>query len=621
MNTPFTDFKTAEISPEKQKSYFVEPNHIDKLISQKASWISGERGSGKTTILRHLQKTFNSSEKLEYIGIYYRFETANVTALNNPEWSVEKNIRMFSQYMAAILGKLLCEELDAIKKERKIIYKCECDICQWLSQEIEMDHVGNIDSYAQLAKLLERVRGKTVTNLGNGKAVCYFDYTTFISRFCEEIRREEVFSNTCFCMLFDEFENLTYTEQRVVNSMVKASSYFLTYKVCMRPEGYLTKDTVAEREQLIVGHDYEEIDYVRDVIGTEKEVRRHLRQICSNRLEYFYRLKDVEYRSEDLKIDSYLEFIDTEKIIASWERIEEYKEGLKQKLRQLYPSSQSSIDQIDNVIDLKLILMLHEKGKKDEQDIFYSIENNTDTYKNWLHNYKYNIMFQIISECEQTKKYCGFNVFVKLSNNNTRKILEILHYAFGDYDNSGKRYKEISVTRQTDAVNRVANASFDQINYIPYNGYKAKNLANTLGNIFREFVTDVQVKRFEVNHFSIRNTGSLDERKMQEIRAVLHDSIVWGVLIPSKANKVRKKGDIVFDGRDYMLHPIFSPYFKISYRKRQKWEFNDFEVYAMLQPVQRSFIKSFSDNIIEGSGLTEGIYIQGNMEFDGNGFI
>lgn len=620
MNTPFTDFKTAEISPEKQKSYFVEPKHIDKLISQKASWISGERGSGKTTILRHLEKTFNSSEKMGYIGIYYRFETANVTALNNPEWPVNRNVMMFSQYMAAILGKLLCGVLDTIKKERKIIYEYECDICHRLSQDIELDHVESIDSYVQLAELLERVRGKTVKNLLNGNAVCYFDYTTFLPGFCEDLRREKVFKNTCFCMLFDEFENLTYTEQRVVNSMVKASSYFLTYKVCMRPEGYLTKDTVSEREQLIVGHDYEEIDYVRDIIGTEKEVRKHLRQICANRLEYFYRLKDVQYQPEDLEIDSYLEFVDTEKIIASWERIEEYKEDLKQKLRQLYPSSQSSIDHMENVIDLKLISVLYEK-KKNEQDIFDSIENNTDTYKNWLHNYKHNIMFQIISECEQTKKYCGFNVFVKLSNSNTRKILEILHYAFGDYDNSGKRYKEISVIRQTDAVNRVANEAFDQINYIPYNGYKAKNLANTLGNIFREFVTDIQAKRFEVNHFSIKNSGSLDEKKMQEIRDVLHDSIVWGVLIPSKATKIKNKGDIVLDGRDYMLHPIFAPYFKISYRKRQKWEFSDFEVYTMLQPVQRKYVKSFSRNIVKDLGSTEGIYIQENMEFDENGFI
>lgn len=615
MNTPFTDFKATEISPEKQKSYFAEPKYIDKLISQKASWISGERGSGKTTILRHLEKTFNSSGDLKYIGIYYRFETANVTALNNPDLLVDKNMMMFSQYMAAILGKLLCKVLDTIKKERGIVYKWECDICQGLSQDMELDNVEKIDSYTLLADVLERIRRKILINLRNGRSTCYFEYTTFLNEFCEKLKSEELFENTCFCVLLDEFENLTYTEQRVINSMIKASSYILTYKVCMRPEGYLTKETVAEREQLIVGHDYEEIDYVKDIIGGEKEVRKHLRQICANRLDYFYKLKNVHYNMEDLEIDRYLEFVNTEKIIASWEHIEEYKEELKEKSQQLYPSNQRSIDKITSAIDLKLILMLHEKNK-DEQEIFYNIENKTDTYKNWLHNYKHNIIFQIISECEQTKEYCGFNVFIKLSNSNARKILEILHYAFGDYDNSGKRYKKISVKRQTNAVNRVANAAFDQINYIPDNGYKAKNLANTLGNIFREFVTDTRVKRFEVNHFSIKNTGSLGEEKLKELKEVLHDSIVWGVLIPAKANKIKNVGDIVFDGRDYMLHPIFAPHFKISYRKRQKWEFSDNDVYIMLQPVKRNFVKSFSHNVNKDSNMAEGAYIQEEMEFD-----
>ena len=65
MNTPFIDFKATEISPEKQKCFFVEPKHIKRVISPKASMIIGERGSGKTTLLRHLEKSFNHSETLD----------------------------------------------------------------------------------------------------------------------------------------------------------------------------------------------------------------------------------------------------------------------------------------------------------------------------------------------------------------------------------------------------------------------------------------------------------------------------------------------------------------------------------------------------------------------------
>ena len=358
MNTPFIDFKATEISPEKRVSYFVEPKHIQKLISPKASFVIGERGSGKTTILQHLEKVFNQSEKLEYLGIYYRFETAHTKALTNPEMSEDQNISAFSQAMAAIIGKLLCGILQEIRDERHLTYEKEEQICKKVAEDIELQIEQNIATFTQLENVLERIRKKTLINVQNGQSVCYLDYTTFVSGFCEELRKENLFRDTCFCVLLDEYENLTYSEQRVVNSFIKASSYYLTFKVCMRPDGFLTKNTVAEKEQLIFGHDYEEFDYVRDIVGTEKEVKQHLRKICSHRLTYFYGQKQIQCDKEALEIDNYLDIVKEEDEIASWERIDEYKDELKSKLKLKFPDRSVDINQISNVIDLKLIFIL-----------------------------------------------------------------------------------------------------------------------------------------------------------------------------------------------------------------------------------------------------------------------
>lgn len=596
MNTPFTDFKATEISPEKQNSYFVEPKHLKKLISPKASIIFGERGSGKTTILRHLEKSFNQSRQFKYIGIYYRFETAHAKGMSNSAMSIEQNIMAFSQSISAIIGKLLCRVLDEIKKNKQIVYIKEEKICKRLVEEIDIKINEDINTFEQLEWVLERVRKKTLKDIQNGISKCYFEYTSFLSEFCEELRKEEIFKDTCFCVLLDEYENLTYSEQRVVNSLIKSSSYFLTYKVCMRPEGFLTKDTVAEKEQLIFGHDYEEFDYVKDIVGGEKEIKEHLRKVCSNRLEYFYNQNSVQYEKLELNIDSYLDIIKEEADIASWERSGEYRNELRKKLYSIFSDYQDTIEGMDSVLDLKLALMLEAKGYN-QKEIFDNINKKSEKYSNWIHNYKYNLLFQVIAECEQTKKYCGFDTFIKLSNNNARTILEILHYAFGDYDLSNSTYNRISVKRQTDAINKVAEASFEQINYIPANGYKAKNLANALGNLFSEMLKDKRAKKFEVNSFSIKSTKQLSDDMIAELKAVLHDCIVWGVLIPSKANKVKNLGDIVFDGRDYILHPIFAPYFKISYRKRQKCELKDFDVYSMLRPKPRNEIAMISKEI------------------------
>lgn len=596
MNTPFIDFKATEIAPEKQTCFFVEPRYIKGVISPKASVIIGERGSGKTTLLRHLEKLFNHSANLEYIGIYYRFETAYVKALNNPEMSTDQNISAFSQSLAAILGKLLCHILEEIKENRGIEYQLEEEICKRLTMDIELPIAENVSSYKQLAEVCESIRKKILINLQNDINTCYFEYTSFVNHFCEELRKESLFSETCFCVLLDEYENLTFSQQRVVNSYIKSSSYYLTYKVCMRPDGFLTKDTVADKEQLMIGHDYEEFDYVKNVVGSEKDVKEHLRKICANRLDYFYRQQKIQFDKKDLEIDSYLDIVKDETDIESWERIGEYKEQLRQVLRKRYPNKIEIIDTL-NVIDLKLIYILYEK-KYSEEDIFENICSLTEKYKNWIHNYKKNIIFQITSECEQTKKYCGFDTIIKLSNSNARTVLEIMHYAFGELSDVEKVYKRISVKRQTDAVNKVAVSSFEQIDYIPYNGYKEKNLANALGNLFADFLKDSRAKKFEVNSFSI-TISKMDDEKNKELKTILRDAVVWGVLIPSKANKIKNKGDIVLDGRDYMLHPIFSPYFKISYRKRQKCELRDVDIYSMLFPKSRKELSKESGAILD----------------------
>lgn len=594
MNSPFIDFKATEITPEKQKLYFVEPNYIKKLISPKATLIFGERGSGKTTILKHIEKVFNNSDKLEYIGIYYRFETANVKALNNPEMTNEQNILAFSQSISAIIGKLLCGILVEIKSNKYISYANEESICKKMVSYIDIHDNIKAKSFLELAEIFEYIRRKTLINLQNGKAVCYFDYTTIISEFCSELRNEIIFNSTCFCVLLDEYENLTFSEQKVINSFIKASSYFLTYKVCMRPEGFLTKLTLADKEQLIFGHDYEKIDYVQDIVGNSNEVKDHLRKICCQRIKYFYDQNFIKYYENDLDIDNYLEIVDDETTIATWDRIEEYKDSLNEKLKQFI--KKNGVEVFDNVIDLKLIFILLEKNYKFDE-IVENLNDRTNKYKNWLHNYKHNIYFQIISECEQSKNYCGFETFIKLANSNTRTMLEILHYAFGDYNNHGLVYNKINVKQQTEAIVRVAKDSFEQINYIPINGYKTKNLVNALGNLFIECLKDKRAKKFEVNSFSIKATKMMSNDKMEELNSVLHDAIMWGVLIPTKANKVKNPGDIVYDGRDYVLHPIFSPYFGISYRKRQKCELKDIDVYSMLHPKPSSEIKDISKNI------------------------
>lgn len=184
-----------------------------------------------------------------------------------------------------------------------------------------------------------------------------------------------------------------------------------------------------------------------------------------------------------------------------------------------------------------------------------------------------------------------------------------MYYAFGELDTTDNVYPKISVVRQTEAVKRIAKYSIDEINYIPFNGYKVRNLVNSLGNLFNMFLNDKRAKKFEVNNFSIRSTTMLEE-ETKELRAVLKDAVVWGILIPTTVTKKKQSSNMVFDDRDYILHPIFAPYFQISYSKRQKCELDDRWVYLMLKAVPSSVISNINKNILE-----EDVYYQQKFEW------
>ena len=151
MNSPFTDIKAQEIPPEKQGKFFVTPKHIEKLISSKAMFIQGERGSGKTTILRHLEEKFNHSEDLKYMAVYFRFETAYMKSLNNPELSIDQNISEFSQAIVAIVARQFCGVLKEICKKNVELSQREHSICAKVGMLLDVEVNGNINSFLQIS--------------------------------------------------------------------------------------------------------------------------------------------------------------------------------------------------------------------------------------------------------------------------------------------------------------------------------------------------------------------------------------------------------------------------------------------------------------------------------------
>ena len=73
---------------------------------------------------------------------------------------------------------------------------------------------------------------------------------------------------------------------------------------------------------------------------------------------------------------------------------------------------------------------------------------------------------------------------------------------------------------------------------------------------------------------------------------------MWGILISEKSNKERNPGDMAYSNKDYILNPLLSPYFSISYRKKQKCELLDMQVIDMFQPIPDRTLSKMRQDII-----------------------
>lgn len=607
MNTPFMELKATEMSLEEQKKLYVRPTYFEKLYRAGASCIIGERGSGKTTALRHLEYEINEERQLNGIAVYYRFETAVMRSMLNKSMEDDLNIDNFMQILVAIFCKKIIESYSTLrevtdKTVESIFYATK----DYIEDEMHLDDGRKI---SDLVRLFERIRRRTFSNIRNGKYQYIFDAREMLIRITEVLQKQ--YGNDFkIYLLLDEYENLTELQQKVINSMVKDASYQIVYKICLRPEGFWTKDTLAEREYLMVSHDYEELDYIEDIMGADGERSKMIRSICSIRLAEYFKSEGILYSLEALDIDNYLEHQDVEAEVENLNGKYDYEKNLREKIiRTIGNTYEEQVSSIEGLINLQIFDIMLEKGRGFE-DIFTEYRSNSSKYQNMLHNYRINALFIILDECKESKAYGGIDMIAYLANFNIRMVLAILDNIFSYVDlhdkdliSEGMKYV-LSIKHQSEAIKSYSKLMVDQIGYVPYLGYEERNMMNALGEVFHQFLTDKRAAKFEANNFMIVATKDIDDEERKKINRVLKVAVMWGLLIQIPANKIKGPTNYSSDGRLYIIHPIFSVYYKISYRRKQKIDISDRVFFEVLSPVNGTYLRKLfnirKNNDIEG---------------------
>ena len=237
-------------------------------------------------------------------------------------------------------------------------------------------------------------------------------------------------------------------------------------------------------------------------------------------------------------------------------------------------SDLSSKDFLDNDYpEASLVCVVLLNQLKEPADILTEF-NNLRTNKaskfkegDWVHHFLLGTILLIYMPFRQRPNpvYAGFDVFTKLSKTNIRHFLELCHQCIdaeemtGDYENFSVPFES-----QANAAFRVSFDMKEEVSGCGTSGNRLLSIVNFLGKLFRLSQARPSQSEPERTHFSIIN-----DQVGENAKKVLDEAVKWSVLFQTPETKVKGTR---YESSEYVLNPIFAPFFGISFNKGRKLE-------------------------------------------------
>ncbi|WP_337049666.1 hypothetical protein [Serratia fonticola] len=218
----------------------------------------------------------------------------------------------------------------------------------------------------------------------------------------------------------------------------------------------------------------------------------------------------------------------------------------------------------------------------------------SDKYKNWISNNLVGTILYLYSK--SSSKYCplyaGFRQFVLMSKGNLRHFLELCHQSilkveFEQLISANNEISTLSVETQAKATFMTSSLELEKISDLGANGMHLKRVARRLGILFSHSQNRRSQSEPEINHFTLDLS---DKTQLSEkTQKLLNEALVWSVLFEEESTKT--KSEDTTETKDYILHPVLSSFFKISYRKKRKLKLKPIEIEAIFNGEEDDFLR------------------------------
>lgn len=551
--------------------------------------VQGGRGSGKTMffqcnswrqVLSQIRKNAEPITSIfddkDFVGIYYRVDTAFVAAMRGREeehWGA-----VFETYLGICI---LQEVLDLIAELDRDMCIDESKLVGFVSKyskKISPENMAeDIQGFRELTDWYLDVIEDKINGAQNIKSLRWINAHRYIDDICNDcnglFERDIVFK-----IFIDEYETLQEYQQKIINTWIKHSSLPVIFNIGLRPHGMKTKETISETETIEAPHDYELVTLEIE----QSSYQEIIRSICQKRISLGKEQGRIPAEaSEDIGW-----YLGTYSFDFEISRIAQYPKRLPHiaKLKALICEMGKEEGMCEDEIN-KHCEILCEKAPILNSRLHYAILckktpytpsirelceayiTNNDRYNDWMHNRKYGAIYLLCKETKREKMYYGLDVFVALSSSIVRYFLELCEQTFRIAFLNGYSWdKPIPPEYQTEAARYVSEYKIvDIAGYEPY-GKELRMFVQYLGQIFYKLhtVENNTLGEPEPNHFNTKDLSLQDQEKKR-----INSAIMWNVLQEGEPTK-RKQSKLSPETVDYYLNRIYAPYFGISYRNQRK---------------------------------------------------
>ncbi len=613
----FSSNRTEELGYDVWKEYVVSPAYprLHFGNTQKPRVIVGGRGCGKTMLLRYLshESAFSKDrggypeETLSHIGLYWRADTQFASLLDKRGLKSDTWRAAFGHLAAIVLGAEILRSLKSIYSVANAL------LSENLVSEVDLRRLQAFSPTlpSRPLELLEYLEDQLAgfemwaNDIRNIKQPEFLPPRSFLKRLTGLIREQiPTLRNAIFYVYIDEYENLSIYQQRMVNTWLKHSEPPLIFNLAMKRNGFKTRRTEGD-EALSDIHDFRDIDL--EDFGSDEEFQYFAAEILLSRLSLAgtnisslrpeilrepnqlserssagYRKKIITEAQSFFPSYTYGEL--AERVFSDSAMVNRLKNRIAKALKQRRESSKAPKDFLvpeDPMASIimpallfreRLTLESIEKNirllRQNEPNQFYG---STD----WVHNNFVGCYLQLFDGLPRPCPfYSGFLTLCYMSKGNLRHFLELCHQAL---NRAGSAY-EISQESQAAAARQVSAHFLSEIRSFGSQGDNLHAFVLRLGSLFSLSQQQPTQSEPEKTHFAIQEGES---ELTEEESDFISEAIKWSVLFRSKGTKKKTATDP--EGLEYVLNPIYAPYFHISYRKKRKLELPANEVSTLIR--------------------------------------